>query len=61
MFQKDMEILKFPISSGWEWNAVGPANGSTPLHGAVWADNLPAIRILLEHGDRRFSRALGLR
>ena len=50
MFQKNTNIVVLLIKAGYDVNAVGPRNGYTPLHDAVWADNLPALKILVENG-----------
>jgi ankyrin repeat protein len=50
MFQKNMEIVKLLLEYRFDVNAVGPQNGYTPLHDAVWADNLEAVKILLNKG-----------
>lgn len=52
MFQPDIRIVELLIANGFDVNAVGPRNGYTPLHDAVWADNVAAARILLAHGAR---------
>lgn len=38
------------LEAGYDVNAVGPRNGYTPLHDAVWANNLPALKILVANG-----------
>jgi ankyrin repeat protein len=53
MFQKNIEVVTLLIESGYDVNAIGPANGYTPLHDAVMANNAGAARVLLEHGARR--------
>jgi ankyrin repeat protein len=50
MFQKNMEIVKLLLEYRFDVDAVGPQNGYTPLHDAVWADNLEAVKILLNKG-----------
>ena len=45
------------ISYGFDVNAKKLSNGYTPLHDAVWANNLEAVRILLEHRARTDIRA----
>lgn len=50
MFQKNLNIVRHLINAGYNVNAVGPSNGYTPLHDAVWADNLAALKLLIEHG-----------
>lgn len=52
MFQPDMRVVELLIAHGFDVNAVGPRNGYTPLHDAVWADNVAAARFLLTHGAR---------
>jgi ankyrin repeat protein len=52
MFQKNMEIVKLLLEHNFDVNAVGPQNGYTPLHDAVWADNMEAIKLLLDKGAR---------
>ncbi|MDN3685081.1 ankyrin repeat domain-containing protein [Vibrio sinaloensis] len=50
MFQDNIQIVQLLIDAGYDVNAVGPRNGYTPLHDAVWANNLPALKLLIEHG-----------
>jgi ankyrin repeat protein len=50
MFQKNTEIVILLIENGYNINAIGPANGYTPLHDAVMANNAAAAKILLEYG-----------
>ncbi len=52
MFQKNTDIIVLLINYGFDVNAIGPANGYSPLHDAVWANNLEAVKILLKHGAR---------
>ena len=52
MFQKNAEIVVLLIDHGFDVNAIGPANGYSPLHDAVWANNLEAVKILLKRGAR---------
>jgi len=52
MFQKNMEIVRLLLEYKFDVNAVGPKNGYTPLHDAVWADNLEAIKLLLPKGAK---------
>lgn len=52
MFQRDTRIVELLITHGFDVNAVGPRNGYTPLHDAIWANNLEAARLLLDHGAR---------
>jgi uncharacterized protein len=49
MFQKNTEIITLLINYGFDVNAQGLSNGYTPLHDAVWANNLAAVEILLKH------------
>lgn len=49
MFQKNTEIITLLINYGFDVNAQGLSNGYTPLHDAVWANNLAALEILLKH------------
>jgi ankyrin repeat protein len=53
MFQKNSEVILLLIENGYDVNAIGPANGYTPLHDAVMANNPEAAKILLLHGARR--------
>jgi hypothetical protein len=48
MFQKNTEIITLLINYGFDVNAQGLSNGYTPLHDAVWANNLAAVEILLK-------------
>lgn len=48
MFQKNTEIITLLINYGFDVNAQGISNGYTPLHDAVWANNLAAVEILLK-------------
>lgn len=57
MFQKNTEIIMLLISYGFDVNAQGLVNGYTPLHDAVWANNLEAVKILLTCGARTDLRA----
>lgn len=52
MFQDDLEIVRLLLAAGFDPNAIGPKNGYTPLHDAVWAGNLPAAKLLVEAGAR---------
>jgi ankyrin repeat protein len=52
VFQPDIRVVELLIAHGFDLNAVGPRNGYTPLHDAVWADNVAAARVLLTHGAR---------
>jgi len=52
MFQDKIEVVELLIANGFDPNAIGPGNGYTPLHDAVWANNLAAVRLLLKHGAR---------
>jgi len=49
VFQKNTEIITLLINYGFDVNAQGLSNGYTPLHDAVWANNLAAVEILLKH------------
>ena len=49
MFQKNTEIITLLINYGFDVNAQGLSNGYTPLHDAVWANNLAAVEILFKH------------
>jgi ankyrin repeat protein len=53
MFQKNTEIVILLIESGYDINAIGPANGYTPLHDAVMANNAAAAKILLQYGANK--------
>lgn len=50
MFQENTRIVELLIDAGFDVNAVGPRNGYTPLHDAVWGNNLPALKILVANG-----------
>lgn len=50
MFQDNTRIVELLIKAGYDVNAVGPRNGYTPLHDAVWGNNLPALKILVANG-----------
>lgn len=50
MFQDNTRIVELLIDAGFDVNAVGPRNGYTPLHDAVWGNNLPALKILVANG-----------
>lgn len=50
MFQDNMQIIKLLIEHHYDVNAIGPQNGYTPMHDAVWANNIGAIKILLANG-----------
>jgi ankyrin repeat protein len=52
MFQSNTEIITLLIDHGFDVNARGSFNGYTPLHDAVWANNLEAAKILLKRGAR---------
>ena len=52
MFQKNMEIVKLLLEHNFDVNAVGPQNGYTPLHDAVWANNIEAVRLLLDRNAK---------
>ncbi len=51
MFQKDLSIVILLLDYGFDPNAVGPRNGYTPLHDAVWASNPEAAKVLLDRGS----------
>ncbi|MDR3336634.1 MAG: ankyrin repeat domain-containing protein [Treponema sp.] len=53
MFQKNIEVVLLLIENGYDVNAIGPANGYTPLHDAVMANNADAAKILLKYNARR--------
>lgn len=50
MFQKNIQIVEMLIDYGLDVNAIGPKNGYTPLHDAVWGNNPAAAKLLLEKG-----------
>ncbi len=50
MFQDNTEIIELLIDYGFDVDAVGPKNGYTPLHDAVWASNLEGAKVLIENG-----------
>lgn len=50
MFQKNTEIVTLLINNGLDVNAQGTSNGYTPLHDAIWANNLPAAKLLIAAG-----------
>lgn len=52
MFQENITIVEMLLDAGFDINAIGPRNGYTPLHDAVWANNIPAARLLLAKGAR---------
>ncbi len=56
MFQKDMEIVRLLLDYGMDVNAIGPKNGYTPLHDAVWGNNPEAAKLLLARGADRTIR-----
>lgn len=49
MFQDDIKIVQAVIDYGFDVNAQKIANGFTPLHDAVGADNLSAAKLLIEN------------
>ena len=53
MFQKNMEIITLLLQHKADINIQGLSNHFTPLHDAVWANNLPAAEILLKAGADR--------
>jgi ankyrin repeat protein len=57
MFRDSIEITELLIDYGCDVNAIGPANGYTPLHDAVWANNVAGARLLIERGARLDIRA----
>jgi ankyrin repeat protein len=48
MFQKNIKIVKLLLDYGLDVNAIGPKNGYTPLHDAVWGNNPEAAKLLME-------------
>ncbi|WP_366664245.1 ankyrin repeat domain-containing protein [Vibrio coralliilyticus] len=50
MFQGNTRIVELLIDAGFDVNAIGPRNGYTPLHDAVWGNNLPALKVLVANG-----------
>jgi ankyrin repeat protein len=40
MFQKNIEVVILLLKNGYDINAIGPANGYTPLHDAVMANKI---------------------
>lgn len=50
MFQTNIKVVELLLNAGFDVNAVGPRNGYTPLHDAVWANNVPAAQLLLAKG-----------
>lgn len=50
MFQKNIKIVEMLIDYGLDVNAIGPKNGYTPLHDAVWGNNPEAAKLLLAKG-----------
>lgn len=50
MFQKNIKVVQMLVDYGLDVNAIGPKNGYTPLHDAVWGNNPEAIRFLLSKG-----------
>ena len=53
MFQKNMEIITLLLQHKADINIQGLSNHFTPLHDAVWVNNLPAAEILLKAGADR--------
>jgi ankyrin repeat protein len=53
MFQKNIEVVLLLIENGYDINAIGPANGYTPLHDAVMTNNAAAAQILLKYGANK--------
>ena len=52
MFQKNMEIVTLLLRNKFDIDAQGTQNGYTPLHDAVWANNLDAVKRLLDEGAK---------
>ena len=52
MFQKNMEIVTLLLRNKFDIDAQGTQNGYTPLHDAVWANNLEAVKRLLDEGAK---------
>lgn len=50
MFQKNIEVTNLLIQHKADVNIQGLSNHFTPLHDAVWANNLPAAEALLKAG-----------
>jgi ankyrin repeat protein len=50
MFIKKADIVKLLIDHGYDINAIGPRNGYTPLHDAVWANYPEGAKLLLAAG-----------
>jgi ankyrin repeat protein len=53
MFQKNIEVVLLLIENGYDINAVGSANGYTPLHDAVMTNNIAAVKLLIRYGANR--------
>lgn len=52
MFQDNTQIIILLLNAGLDVNAQGTYNKYTPLHDAVWANNLKAAKILIKHGAK---------
>jgi ankyrin repeat protein len=50
MFVKKAAIVSLLIQRGYDINAIGPRNGYTPLHDAVWANYPEGAKLLLAAG-----------
>jgi ankyrin repeat protein len=50
MFIKNADIVTLLIKYGYDVNAVGPRNGYTPLHDAVWANYPEGAKLLIAAG-----------
>jgi ankyrin repeat protein len=50
MFKKNADIVKVLIQYGYDIDAVGPSNGYTPLHDAVWANYPEGAKLLITAG-----------
>ncbi|MDR3200076.1 MAG: ankyrin repeat domain-containing protein [Spirochaetales bacterium] len=50
MFIKNAEIVKLLIQHGYDVNAIGPRNGYTPLHDAIWANYPEGAKLLIVAG-----------
>jgi len=56
MFQKNMQIVRLLLEYKFDVNAVGPKNGYTPLHDAVWAITWRPLSFSWSKGQRRPSK-----
>lgn len=52
MFQDNTKIIELLIDAGHDINVQGIYNKYTPLHDAVWANNLEAVKILIRYGAK---------